>query len=300
MKTLNKHITIILLLSLMLSFPAYGQYVTIVSDVKTEAQAAANAAMQMAIEKQNLNFIKETRERADSIAVMTTTWHALNTFYHNARSNVMGFTYETAMWKQIYAKFLQVAAKIPVAYNIVKSNPLSMIESIEYLGAAQERLAGLAKQYCDVVTNGRVVNPFKDETNFKYTKCPKCGGPIDIINTGNPRKPYVYACKNGNCGWDTGSDPEEPDNGQNGDGFNYLSFRDRYKLAESTYRQLLGLDWDLTRIIYSATKVSKSSSKNKFFYFLKGVDPTSYYNLLEAKRLSNASIQRIEDFKDYW
>lgn len=252
MDTNSKYRLILLPLFCLLAFNAMAQTVTVVSDVKTEAQAAANAALQMMIEKKNLDFFKATRERADSIAVMTTTWHALNNVYHNARSNVMGFTYETALWKQIYAKFLQVASKISVAYNLIKSSPLSMIESIEYLGAAQTRLNGLAQQYCSIVTNGRVGNPLKE--NFK----------------------------------------------EKGDGFNFLSFRERYNLAESTYRQLLGLDWDLTRIIYAASRVSKSSSKNKFFYFLKGVDPTTYYNLLEGKRLTKATLQRIKDFEDYW
>lgn len=265
-----------------------AQSVKIVSDVKTEAQAAANAAMIELTENKDKYIIKTTRERADSMVVLSTTWHTLNELYHQARTNVNGFKYESALYQQIYAKFMDVAVKIPIALEKTLNNPLSSLRTYKDVLCIQASVMDMAKKYKDIVTNGKVVNPLKVGQNI--SKCPKCGGRnIKKIDTGNPSVPHIYVCQH--CGWNTDSsvideDPEE----DSGDGYNFLSFKDRYDIADYIYRKLLAIDWRLYCIIYGANQ------KMTGWGVLKCIDPISYYNLLEFQRITDNSISRIKRF----
>lgn len=264
-----------------------AQDYVIVSDVKTEAIAASNVALIELMEYKDKELVKSTREKADSMAVMTTTWHTLNQLYHMGRTNINGFKYESALYQQIYAKFMDVVTKIPIALELTAKNPLSALKSYKDVLAIQRDIEGMAKQYTDVVTNGKVKNPLKKGTVI--TQCPKCGGDLKTINTGSSEKPHVYVCTK--CGWNTDTNVVDEDGDSDGDGYNFLSFKDRYYVADRIYRSLISLDWRLLYIIYHAKQ------KMNGWEVLKCIDPETYYNLLSAQSITESSIERIKAFK---
>lgn len=270
---------------------AYAQ-VKVEVDYKSAAQIAENTAIAAATESIIKDTLKTSRQRNDSIAVMASTITVLRKVYHLARQNITGFGKESAIYKKIYNKVLALVPKAGAAISTVLKDPIHGASSYENIMKIQRRLSSLSKQYTDIVANGRVPNPFTGKTKYKYSKCPKCGGAIEIIETNNPRKPYVYACKNGNCGWDTGSDPEEPDEGSNGDGYNFLSSRDRYMMASAILTDMNAIDWQLTIILYGTKQ--KSAKMNILSY----VDFHSYCTAWETKRTAQSIINRIEKLKD--
>ena len=265
---------------------------TIEIDVKSALQITENNGVSSAIETVIKDTLKTSRKRNDSIAAMASTITILRNVYHLARRNVSGWGSESAIYKKIYNKVLALVPKMEAAVTLVLKDPMHGVSSLENITKIQSRLQSLTKQYTDIVANGRVINPFVGSTTYSYTKCPRCGGPIEIIKTDNPKKPYVYACKNKDCGWDTGSDADAPDNGSDGDGYNFLSSRDRYMMASGILTDLNAIDWQLTIILY-ATK-----QKSAKFNILSYVDFNTYCTAWGTKRTANDIIDRIKKLKD--
>lgn len=265
---------------------------TVEMDLKSALQITENNGVSSTLETMVKDTLNRSRKRNDSIAAMASTITILRKVYHTARCNVTGWGSESAIYKKIYNKVLALVPKMEATITLVLKDPMHGVSSLENITKIQNRLKSLAKQYTDIVANGRVINPFVGNTTYKYTKCPKCGGPIDIIKTDAPTKPYVYACLNPKCGWDTGSDPDSPDNGSDGDGYNFISSRDRYMMASGILTDLNAIDWQLTIILY-ATK-QKSSKFNLLSY----VDFNTYCTAWETKRTANSIIDRIEKLKD--
>lgn len=286
MNKLKKILTLLILLTVCWQVSA--QNYKLEKDVKTAAQVTANMGLSGVTESIIRDTLILSRKRNDSIATMATAITALKILYHNARRNVSGWGNESAVYKRILQKANSINSKLGPAISVCTKNPLKAAGNMETITRLYGNAVSLVKQFCSIVANGRVVNPFTGKTTFKYTKCPKCGGAIDIIETGNPRKPYVYACKNKTCGWDTGSEPDSHDDGSNGDGYNFLSSRDRYMMANSILVQLNSIDWDLTVIIYTAQR----NSNNKWTNIIKNVDWHTYSTLVNTKYIANDIINR--------
>ena len=291
---MNKLIVITLVLTALAAcFPIKTQAQMVIYDEKTTTQVSKNTGLAVTSELANRNKTLDMKKKNDSIAAMSGTIALLKTIYHNAKTNFQAFGEESRAWIQVKTKITQIYAKVPKAIQAVVNNPLSAMSDLPDIMFMANNIKSLARQYTAIVANGRVSNPFTENSTYKYFKCPKCGGPIDIIKTDNPRKPFVYACKDKKCGWDTGSEPEAPDEGGENDGYNFLSYRDRYQMVCDILRELNGIDWRLTMIIYNGMR------KINIFDDIYYIDRATFGTLIDTKSAYNrvkANLNKITDF----
>ena len=161
MKTTIK--TICFVIISLLFTEAHAQTVKIEIDKKSAAQIAYNTGVAALHENAIKDTVKLSRKRNDSIAAMATTITALKTVYHNARRNVQGFGRESAIYKQIYTKVITIIPKVGTAVSQVMKNPVSAGQSIDNIMKIQRSLVSLGQQYSQIVTNGHVDNPLKQD-----------------------------------------------------------------------------------------------------------------------------------------
>ena len=154
--------TLSLIIISMMFITAHAQ-VKVEIDKKSAAQVIYNTEVAALHETAIRDTVRQSRKRNDSIAAMATTITALKTVYHNARRNVMGFGRESAIYKQIYAKVTAIIPKVGTAVTQVMNNPMSAGQSIDNIMRIQRSLVSLAQQYSQIVANGHVDNPLKQD-----------------------------------------------------------------------------------------------------------------------------------------
>ena len=99
-------------------------------------------------------------------------------------------------------------------------------------------------------------------------------------------KQYTQIVSNGHA-----DNPFKQDD-REGDGYNFLSSRDRYMMASVILTELNKMDWQLTIIIYA------SSQKSAAMKILPYVDFKTYAAQWEAKRTADRIIDKINKLKE--
>lgn len=98
-------------------------------------------------------------------------------------------------------------------------------------------------------------------------------------------KQYTQIVSNGHA-----DNPFKQDD-REGDGYNFLSSRDRYMLASAILTELNKMDWQLTIIIYA------SNQKSAALKILPYVDFKTYAAQWEAKMVANRIIDKIKSLE---
>ena len=246
----------------------------VVIDPWTAGQVAENTASQKLIEEQHNTRLDSISSKQQKIMQYTAAMETIKELYKISMQNITGFGEETKYYGEICQLTLDIMTNVPTVLEYIASSPVkNYILCVNEISNVVLETEGLVADFVDIVNNGKIHNPLKKETVI--TKCPKCGGDLSTVNTGNSDKPHVYVCHS--CGWHTDNNHSTEENV--GDGYNFLDRYERLTLANRIYSRLLEIHYKMEGMKYMCEYANSLSD------VLFAIDPESWAVFFTGKNM---------------
>ena len=200
---------VILLGTALLSMQSWAG-VKVVIDPWTTGAVTTNAASQELIESQHNTRLDSINSKQQKLMQYTATMATIKELYKLSMENVSGFGAESQYYVEIGATVAEIFKDVPVVLKYMSKSPAKnyVICLNEIMDIVLET-ESLAKDFVDIVNNGKVQSPIKKSK--------------DVPNVGAPAS------------------------GQ-GDGYNFIDRYERLTLANRIYNHLLEIRYKMEAI----------------------------------------------------
>ena len=200
---------VILLVAALLSVQSWAG-VKVVIDPWTTGAVTTNAASQELIESQHNTRLDSINSKQQKLMQYTATMATIKELYKLSMENVSGFGAESQYYVEIGATVAEIFKDVPIVLKYMSKSPAKnyVICLNEIMDIVLET-ESLAKDFVDIVNNGKVQSPIKKSK--------------DVPNVGAPAS------------------------GQ-GDGYNFIDRYERLTLANRIYTHLLEIRYKMEAI----------------------------------------------------
>lgn len=111
---------------------------------------------------------KETQKTQDDTQKKVAHMAAITEGMKEVMANAKGFGVESSFYKQIVADMSVIIQKTPLILTEIQKRPaLNSAFALANMGAIVERATSLVDDFCNIVNNGKIKNPFRNRQNDK-------------------------------------------------------------------------------------------------------------------------------------
>lgn len=140
--------------------------------IKTDPMAAAlvyqNLGIREGYEIGMNEQTKETQKTQDDTQKKVAHMAAITEGMKEVMANAKGFGVESSFYKQIVADMSVIVQKSPLILTEIQKRPaLNSAFALANMGAIVERATSLVDDFCTIVNNGKIKNPFRNRQNDK-------------------------------------------------------------------------------------------------------------------------------------